>query len=89
MISNSPWSLLVSIDAVAGISVYGKNTSHEVGILRLRESAAARRFRSAQDDKTPTFSAREDKIKPYARDRYAPSDVSTLIFSPSLMKGGT
>src|SRR5438445_1134471 len=25
----------------------------------------------------------------YALDRYAPSDVSTLIFSPSLMNGGT
>src|SRR6202022_3012484 len=25
----------------------------------------------------------------YARERYAPSEVSTLIFSPSLMKGGT
>src|SRR5437870_7141306 len=27
--------------------------------------------------------------KRYALDKYAPSDVSTRIFSPSLMKGGT
>src|SRR5271157_5981934 len=31
-------------------------------------------------------SAQDDN---YARDRYAPSDVSTRIFSPSLMNGGT
>src|ERR1700740_1209024 len=51
-------------------------TSENVGILRLRKNPASRGSRSAQDDN-------------YARDKYAPSDVSTLIFSPSLMNGGT
>ena len=42
--------------------------------------------------KTPhsrrVYCARDDN-RTYARDRYAPSEVSTLIFSPSLMNGGT
>src|SRR5882672_1180221 len=39
--------------------------------------------------KTIEFCLLQSAFKDYARDKYAPSDVSTRIFSPSLMNGGT
>src|SRR5437660_9284410 len=59
-----------------------------VGILRLREYLASRGTHGAQDDKI-IFYAQDDKLNVYARERYTPSAVSTLIFSPSLINGGT
>src|ERR1700684_510972 len=59
--------------------------------VRILPDCVAPRFACsnfAQDDNQPGCNQQLGRPL-YARDKYAPSDVSTLIFSPSLINGGT
>src|SRR6266852_8792397 len=46
-------------------------------------------FRKARKKQIIQLRSRTYALRTYARDKYAPSAVSTRIFSPSLMNGGT
>src|SRR5271165_2147135 len=57
----------------------------------LHKPAEADALYASGDEITTSLELRHERSMGcrYARDKYAPSDVSTRIFSPSLMKGGT